>query len=294
MAGQVTPDHIMMVGLGFWGSKTLLSACELGVFTELAAGPQDLETLRQRFGLHERSAADFFDALVALRILQRSNGKYANSPEADAFLDRNKPSYIGGFLEMANARLYPFWGSLTEGLQTGRPQNEAKHGVDFFGELYADKARLRQFMRAMTSISAGSAMAIAQKFPWDKHQTFMDIGAAEGGLPVQVALQNQHLTGGGFDLPVVQPIFEEFVAAAGLSDRLRFYAGNFFEDPLPSADVLLMGHIIHDWDLQQKRLLLKKAFDTLPKGGSLIVYDTIIDDDRSQNVMGLLMSLNML
>jgi precorrin-6B methylase 2 len=294
LAEAITPEKIMTFGTGFWASKTLLSAVELGLFSELATGAADADTLRERLGLHERSARDFFDALVALGMLERQDGRYSNTPETDLFLDRAKPSYIGGILEMANARLYAFWGTLTEGLRTGRPQNEAKTGGDFFGELYSDPARLKQFLHAMTGLSMGSAIAIAQKFPWNKHKTFIDIGAAEGGVPVQIALAHDHLTGGGFDLPVVQPIFEEYVASFNLSDRLRFYPGDFFADPLPQADVFVMGHILHDWNLEEKKLLLSKAFDALPKGGALIIHEAIIDDERKQNAFGLLMSLNML
>lgn len=294
MAEQVTPEKIMGFGFAFWGSKTLLSAVELGVFSELAKGPADAATLTERFRLHERSARDFLDTLVALGMLERQDGQYSNTPETDLFLDRAKPSYIGGMLEMANARLYPFWASLTEGLRTGQPQNEVKTGGEFFPELYSDQARLRQFMHAMTGISMGSAIAIAQKFAWQKYQTFIDIGTAEGGLPVQVALAQDHLTGGGFDLPVVQPIFEEYVASFNLSDRLRFYPGDFFADAMPEADVLVMGHILHDWSLEEKKSLLAKAYEALPKGGALIVHEAIIDDERRQNAFGLLMSLNML
>ncbi len=124
-----TPDSIMQLGLGFWGSKTLLSAVELGLFTELAKEHSlDAETLSERLMLHPRSARDFLDALVALGMLERDGDRYANTTEAALFLDRAKPSYVGGILEMANARLYPFWGSLTEALRTGQPQNEAKGG----------------------------------------------------------------------------------------------------------------------------------------------------------------------
>ena len=294
MVEPITPEKIMQLGTGFWASKTLLSATELGLFTELAKGPADAETLRGRLGLHERSAHDFFDALVALGMLERKDSRYSNTPETDLFLDRAKPSYMGGILEMASARLYAFWGHLTEGLRTGQPQNEAKTGGDFFGALYADPARLRQFLHAMTGLSMGSAIAIAQKFRWDKYQTFIDIGAAEGGVPVQIALAHDHLTGGGFDLPIVQPIFEDYLASFGLSDRLRFYPGDFFADPLPQADVFIMGHILHDWNLEEKKALLSKAFNTLPKGGALIIHEAIIDDERRENTFGLLMSLNML
>src|SRR3954453_18003671 len=197
-AAQVTPDAILQLGFGFWGSKALLSAVELGVFSELAeAGALDGEALRERLGLSPRSATDFFDALVALGMLERADGRYANTPATELFLDRAKPSYIGGLLEMANDRLYGFWGSLTEGLQTGAPQNEGKEGGDFFEALYSDPARLAQFARAMSSVSAGAGHAIAAKFPWAGHESVVDVGCAEGAVPVQVALAHDHITGGG-------------------------------------------------------------------------------------------------
>lgn len=294
MSANVSPEAILSLGLGFWGSKTLLSAIELGVFTELTQGAADADTLAARLHLHPRSARDFLDALVALGMLDRKGSQYSNTLATDLFLDRSKPSYVGGILEMANARLYGFWGSLTEALKTGKPQNEAKHGGDLFAALYSDPSRLRGFLKAMTGISLGAGQVIAQKFPWDRYRTFVDIGTAEGAVPVAVAQAHAHLTGGGYDLAPVQPHFDAFVKAHGLSDRLRFYPGDFFKDALPKVDVLVMGHILHDWDLQQKQTLLAKAYDALPDGGALIVYESIIDDDRRQNAFGLLMSLNML
>jgi hypothetical protein len=288
------PDRIMQTGLAYWTSKTLLSAVELGLFTELARGPLDGETLRTRLGLHPRGSSDFFDALVALGFLDRRDGKYANAEEADLYLDSAKPSYCGGFLEMSSARLFGFWASLTEALRTGQPQNEAKSGGDFFAALYRDPVRLRSFAHAMTSISLGSAQAIARQFPWSQFQTMADIGTAEGCLPVQVAQAHPHLRGIGLDLPPLGPIFDEYVHLSGCQDRLRFMGADFFHDPLPSVDVIVMGHILHDWSLDEKRQLVASAYAALPADGALIVYDTIIDNDRRENAVGLLMSLNML
>jgi hypothetical protein len=290
----VIPDQIIRLGFGFWGSKTLLSAVELGLFTELAKGPLDAQTLTKRLQLHSRSARDFFDALVALGMLKRTGTRYANTPETGKYLDRTKPTYVGGMLEMSKARLYHFWGSLTEGLRTGKPQNEAKTGDDFFGTLYADTRRLEGFLKAMTGLSIGSAQVIARKFPWKKYHTFADIGCAQGGVAVELALAHKHLTGLGMDLPVVQPVFEAYVTAKGLDKRVRFHAGDFFKDPLPDTDVLIMGHILHDWNLDEKMMLLRKAYDALPANGALIVHEALIDDARKQNAFGLLMSLNML
>ncbi len=294
MNQPTSPEKIMQLGMAFWGSKTLLSAVELEVFTVLAKSPLGADSLQQQLGLHPRSARDFFDALVALGMLDRQDGQYSNTPDTDQFLDKAKPSYIGGFLEMSNARLYRFWGSLTEGLKTGQPQNETKEGGNFFETLYSDPGRLKSFMQSMTGLSMGTSMAIAKKFPWKDYQTYIDIGSAQGGLVVHVGEAHSHLTGGGFDLPPTGPIFEEYVASFGLSDRFAFMPGNFFQDSLPKAEVLSMGHILHDWDLEQKKMLLKKAYDALPQDGALIVFEALIDDDRRENTFGLLMSLNML
>jgi SAM-dependent methyltransferase len=290
----VSPDAIMQLGLGFWGSKTLLSAIELGLFTELADGPLEAEEIGGRLGLHARSRRDFLDALVALGMLDRDGGRYGNSPATDVFLDRRKPSYVGGMLEMANARLYPFWGRLTEALQTGRPQNEARTGGDFFAEIYAEPERLRQFLSGMTGISMGASVAIARSFPFDRYESVLDVGCAEGGLLVQIALAHPHLSGVGLDLPAAEEAFAQYVASFRLGDRLRFEGGDFFRHPLPRADVITLGHILHDWNLEEKRQLLAAAYEALPDGGAVVVYDSIIDDDRRENAFGLLMSLNML
>jgi hypothetical protein len=288
-------DGIMELGLAFWGAKTLLSAVELGVFTELAKNPMDGQALSERLGLHPRSSRDFLDALVALAMLRRNGQTYSNMPDADYFLDRAKPSYIGGLLEMANARLYPFWGSLTEALETGKPQNESKAGVpNPFEALYGDPRRLRGFLQAMTGLSMNSAKAIAENFPWNHYKTFADIGGAQGGVAVEIALAHPHVTGVVFDLPVVEPLFDEYVRSFDLANRIRFVPGNFFADALPSADAIIMGHILHDWNLEEKRKLISKAHNAIPAGGAFLAFDTVIDDERRLNAFGLLMSLNML
>lgn len=294
MTVRPSPEKLLALGLSFWNAKTLLSAVELGVFDALAEGPADISTLMSKLGLHARSVRDFLDALVAMKMLEREDGAYSNTADTDLFLVRGRPSYVGGLLEMANARLYASWGNLTEALKTGQRQSENKEEGDLFAALYADPERLRGFLAAMSGVSAGAAHAIAEKFPWRDYKTFVDVGAAQGMVPVTIARTHPHLSGGGFDLPAVGPIFEEFVASNGLSDRLRFYAGDFFADALPKADVIVMGHILHDWDLAQKRALLKKAHEALNDGGALIVYEALIDDERRENAFGLLMSLNML
>src|SRR5262249_38290947 len=168
--------------------------------------------------LHQSTIAHSLRASIATKILRRApihrdQGQYANTPATDLYLDRAKPSYMGGMLEMMSARLFRFWADLTEGLKTGQPQNEAKHGGDLFDTLYSQPKRLEQFLSAMTGLSLGIAHALAHKFPWSQYQSFVDIGVAQGGLPVVLAQSHKHLTGIGADLAVVGPIFHKYVAS---------------------------------------------------------------------------------
>ncbi|BCK71624.1 methyltransferase/methylase [Streptomyces libani subsp. rufus] len=291
-----TPDRLLELGMGFQASKALLSAIELGVFTELAKGPADGPALRERLGLHPRAAADFFDTLVALGLLRRADGVYRNADDADAFLDRDKPAYahLGGLLEMANSRLYGIYHHLTDTLRTGLPHDESSASeLDTYDALYADPARLKQFLASMTGVSHTANRAIARQVSWRDHRTVADMGTAQGDLAVQVLLANPHLTGIGFDLPAAGPVFEEYARAHGLNERLTFAGGDFFTDDFPRADIFTFGHILHNWDLEKKKLLLKKAWQALPTGGAVVVYDSLIDDDRSENAFALLMSLTM-
>ena len=295
MATQLNPKGLFDVAFSFMASRTVLSAVELGVFGVLGQAPMPLDALSAKLKLHPRSARDFLDALVALKFLTRDDqGLYANTPETAAFLDPAKPEYVGGMIEMASRRLYGFWDRLPTALRTGELQNEVKDGLDLFDELYKDPDRLEVFLGGMSAISTGPARALAARFPWTDYKTFADVGCAQGVMPVTLASAHPHLRGIGYDLAAVRPVFERFVTKHGLSQRVTFQAGSFFTDPLPDVDVLIMGHILHDWNLEQKNFLIAAAYKALKPGGVFIAYDAMIDDARRENVEGLMMSLNML
>jgi hypothetical protein len=288
-----SPDHILKLGYAYREAKVLLSAVELGVFTALAERPLNLDTLINRIRIDQRGARDFFDALVALGLLIRGEtGLYACTPETALYLDRQKSTYLGSDLEF-NTQLYARWNLLTRALKTGKPQNSVATKGNY-PALYTDPVALEIFAKAMTAATLSVAKAIAVKFPWLGYRTMIDIGSAEGCLPVQIARQHAHMAGGGFDLPPVGPVFDKYVEDHGLSGRLRFHPGDFFRDPLPAADVMVMGRVLHNWDLATKKTLLKKVYDTLPAMGAVIVYERLIDDERQVNAAGLLSSLNML
>lgn len=296
---QLDPSHIMQTATAFWTSKVLLTAVEFDLFTVLDNGAMTAEQLGNKLGLHPRGTYDFFDALLAAGFLERegdgAHGQYKNTPNTHAFLNKNSPMYIGGLPEMLNTRLFGFWNNLGDALKTGKPQNEVKHnGKSMFEELYADKARLGQFLDAMTGFQAANFQQLAEKFHFENYQTLSDIGGALGLLSRIIAYQHPHLTFNSFDLPPVAPLAQQHVDEADLSDRITIIAGDFFVDDFPAADVITMGNILHDWNLEKKKLLIKKAYDALPDGGAFIAIENLIDDARRTNLFGMLMSLNML
>lgn len=298
-ATPIDPSSILQTAFAFWSSKVLLTAVEFGVFTRLADRRLTGAELGAELGLHPRGISDFFDALVAMKFLDRDgdgpSAKYSNTPAGALYLDRNSPRYVGGILEMLNARLFKFWHDLPDALRTGRPQNEIKHGQKgMFEELYEDLPRLEQFMGAMTGLSRLNFEAFAAKFDFSRFKTLCDVGGATGLLSTEVAKRHPHLKCTSFDLPPVEPIALRHIAAVGLSDRVGTAAGDFFKDPLPKADIITMGMILHDWNLEKKMHLIRAAYDALPPGGALVAIEALIDDARRENVFGLLMSLNML
>jgi len=299
MSAPLDPGPIIQTAAAFWPAKILLTAVELGVFTALGEGAMTASQLGERLKLHPRGTYDFFDTLVALKFLNREGdgpeGRYRNTPETAAFLDKNKPTYLGGMLEMLNRRLFGFWNNLGTALKTGQPQNEIKTaGKSLFDELYKDEAALGEFLAAMSGFQAGNFAMLAEKFDFSKYKTVSDIGGALALLSRLVAARHKHLTFNSFDLPPVAPHAQKQVDAAGMGQRIKIVKGDFFADPLPKADVITMGNILHDWNLEKKKILIKKAYAALPEGGAFIAIENVIDDARRENVFGLMMSLNML
>ena len=298
---HLSPADIMQVGMGFWPSKVLLTAVNERLFTHLAKQPLSLPEIKKLFGWNctNRHASDFLDTLFALKFLNRNgigdNAIYSNTPETDFFLDRNKQTYMGGILEMANNRLFRFWADLDTGLKTGLAQNEMKQGGEnLFDAIYKSPELLREFINAMSGISLANFTTFATRFDFSKYKSLCDIGGAGGMLSIQVAKHNPQITCTSFDLPPVEPIAKEIIQSFNLSDKIKTATGDFFKDPFPKADIITMGMILHDWGEEKKYQLIKKAYDVLPDGGAFVAIENIIDSQRSQNVFGLTMSLNML
>src|SRR6185369_10779654 len=201
-------------------------SAKLGLFDALAGGPLTGEELRAKLGLHPRAIPDFPDALVALGLLARDGdgpgARYANTPETGHFLVRGSDASM-------------------------------------FEELYREPARLEQFISAMSGISRPNFVRLAEQFDFDRYGTLCDVGGAAADLSCAVAARHPKIRCTSFDLPVVEPIARAAIARRGLADRVTTAAGDFFRDPLPRADVVTMGMILHDWNLEKKMALIRAA-----------------------------------
>ncbi|MEX0350565.1 MAG: methyltransferase [Paracoccaceae bacterium] len=296
---EPTPERIMSVASGYGVSKALLTATSLGLFGRLAKGAMSLEDIIAEYGLRQRPAMDVLDLLVSVGLLDRKGdgqgALYQNTPETAEFLDPAKPRYVGGIIELWENRNFGFWAGLTNACQTGEPQSESgKTGEGFFESLYADPARLEAFMDAMTGSSRFLFERLSTRFPFDRYKTVADVGGADGLLSRLLAASHNHLSLVTLDLPAVTAIAQKRIEEEGLSDRISAVSGDFFTDPLPKADIITMGMILHDWDLEKKKLLVRKAYEALEPSGALMVIESLIDDARRENTFGLFLSLNML
>lgn len=301
-ATQPSPATILQIGTGFWASKVLLTAVNFQLFTHLSKQPhQSAKDIKSLLVLKctDRNIFDFLDTLTGLGFLKRDGlletAKYSNTLDTNTFLDKAKPSYIGGILEMQNDRGWEIWANLEEGLKTGLIQNEAKGGgKPLFEILYDNPKLLKNFVDGMTGVQMGNFMALAQKFDFSKYNTLVDAGGSAGVLSVMVAKHNAHMNCTTFDLPALEGMANETIQKFQISDRVKVASGDFFENGIPNADIVTMGNVLHDWDEETKIKLMQKAYDALPIGGAFIAIENVIDNERTKNVFGMMMSLNML
>lgn len=288
-----TLDDINRLGIAFTMAKVVMSAVELNLFTELAAHPATQQQLIERIGLHPRAARDFLTALVCAGLLRRDGDTYHNSAAADRYLDRAKPTYGGAFLERANRMMYPAWSNLAGLVRTGEPQLAGREDqVAAFERMMRDPDHLRNFLRMMDAVSGPLAPELAARYDWSGHRSVLDVGGARGNLLAQVLKAHPHLTGAVFDLPPIESMFDEHMASFGLQDRVRFVAGDAFVDELPHSDVVVTGHVLHDWAPRERAELVRRMAEAVNPGGALLIYDQLLEEEPA-DPWNTLISLNM-
>ncbi|MFC5723496.1 methyltransferase [Streptomyces gamaensis] len=289
--GEVTAGPLLQMAAEFYKWRTVLFAVELDLFTGLLDEALGREEIRDRFGISERAVGDFLDALVAVGLLEReAGGAYRSAPLAARFLDSGQPAYLGRFLEQADER----WGRLGEGLISGEPQNGARAGAGMFVRQHRSTREWRAYYGGMDALNGPSGAALVDAFDWGSVKRVTDAGGARGNLLARLVRAHPHLEATVFDLPAVRGVFDEHMAERELTGRVAFRGGDFFRDPLPESDVVVFGHVLHDWGVEERKRLARRAFEALSPGGYALVYDTMIDEGRRAAANPLLISLNMM
>lgn len=283
---------------GYAATQILLCSDELGVFEALRENGRDLADLASRLQLPEPSLERLLIAASALGLLLREGDTFSLTPLAQAHLLRG-PGYAGGMFHHVKHHLYPLWHHLDDAIRENRAQWSKLPGGDArpFESMYRDPRSLAGFMEAMFShTSAGTRALLEQNgFDFGRFRHVLDLGGASGGFLIPVLQQFPALQATIFDLPPVEPIARANAERFGLADRLGFLAGDFFRDPLPTgADLIVLGHILHDWNRQDGTLLLRKIVEALPSGGAIFVNEFFLNESKDGPVMPACLNLTML
>ncbi|WP_083913989.1 methyltransferase [Nocardia concava] len=287
-----SPAHILGVVSGARRAQVVLAAAELDLFTVLADRDLAAAEIGAAIGLHPEWTRDFLDAVASSGLIIADGGRYSNSPDAHRYLVRGRPEYLGGFLRFLDKTLHPAWTGLAASVKSGKPVNSDAAEGDPYGVLFTDPDDRRGFFDAMDVLNAPIGAALA-RLDWSQRGTFADIGGARGNIAASLVRAHPHLRATVFDLPEVESEFDSHIGELGLKDRIEFRPGDFFTDPLPSAEVLIFGHVLHNWPVARRRQLIEAAYAALPDGGTIAIYDPVIDPARP-SPSALLASLNML
>jgi hypothetical protein len=293
IAPLTDPFDIMLVGWSFLRSRLLIAAIELELFDTLESGPADQEKLQADLGLHPRGTRDFLDALTSLGLLERTADGYRNTPAASRYLVSTNPAYVGTFVRMTTAFMGRSSDDFAQTLRNGQAHGQDEKGEVPFAAIFRNPETLRGFLNGMDSLSGAVAPGVAEALDWSVHSSFADLGGARGNLASLLAQAHPHLSGVVLDRPTTEPFFNDLMADRGTSDRVRYQPGDFFVDDLPAVDVMVFGNVLHDFGPTQRAELIAKAARTIPAGGAVVVYDPMLDEERS-NQGNLLLSLSLL
>lgn len=289
-APPVDAQALTRLSSSYAQARILHSAVEVGLFELLSQGPLNVDEIRTRLDLHPRLLRDFLDAVAALGLIRKEGAQYAIDPEAARFLvPGGGPVYLGARIRTAAQRHYHTWGRLTDALRGGEPQ--AGVGGDAFATLYSNPEATRNFLIHMDANNGMVGPQLAEAVDWSAYKSFVDVGGARGNVASHLVRKHPHLAGGVFELPAVRPFFEEYMAELGLTGKVVFHGGDFFTAPMPAADVLVFGHVLHDWSESDRQQLLNRAYAALPPGGAVVVYDQMLDE-QAPDLRSLIGSLN--
>ncbi|KAA9166502.1 methyltransferase [Amycolatopsis acidicola] len=282
---------ILRLGTAYAAARILHSAVEIGLFEAVQDEPAGPAEICSALGLNPRLVRDFLDALVVFGLLDKDNGRYASSEVAKKFLVPGGSGYVGGRIRIGGELHYRTWLSLTDALRDGQPKADIEADAKAYERLYADPERTRVFLAHMEASNAIVAPQLDECLDWAKYESFVDVGGSRGQVAGILAQTHSHLHGAVFDFPLVRPYFDELMDRFGTTGRVTFHPGDFFTDPIPAADVYIIGHVLHDWPVPRRREIIKRVFEAARPGSLLVVYDQMLDE-HDPDLQSLLGSLN--
>jgi len=270
---RITVQRLNDMGFGYKQAGTLLAAIELGLFTKVAEGLTSPREAGPAMGIPVESADRLMMACAALDLLEKKEGRYENLPDVDRFLVRTRPTYFGDYLVYQCKSEYDLWKNLADLLKPPKGTYDA---------IAADPERARAFTTAGYEAAISSAHKLAKEFDFSRYSLWLDLGGGSGAFAIAAATRHPNLRAIVFDFPNIVAVAEEFIAKAGLTDRIKIHAGNFVTDPFPEgADLVSYITPLQSYEKQEVQFLLKKAFDALKPGGGIIVIDYMLYDDKT-------------
>lgn len=280
----------------FRRSKTMFAAVELNVFDALAAGPRTLVQLAESLGADADALERLLDACVGLGLLLRGDGRYENTPTAATYLTSTSDSRFTGYIRYSNSAMWRLWAHLEDAVREGSHRWKQAYGWDgpIFSHFFRTEEATRDFLMGMHGFGVITSPRVVEAFDLGRFQTFADLGGATGHLVISACQRYANLRGVVFDLPDVMPLAREIVGNSTVADRIELLAGDFFADPLPTADLFALGRILHDWSEEKIERLLARVYAALPAGGGLLIAEKMLAEDGSGPRWAQMQNLNML
>lgn len=290
------PEPVLDLIEAFRRSQTMFTAVDLGLFTRLGQGPKSLAELQAETAAHPDALERLLDSCVCLGLLEKSAGRYANTPVAAAYLDHASDRALTGYIEYSQRALWPIWAKLGDAVKEGTHRWEqvfqGKGGL--FSHYYRTEEDKRRFQMGMHAFGLISSPQCVRAFDLAGFRHLVDLGGATGHLALAACQAYPTLRATVVDLEEVLALTREIRAQSSVADRVQITAGDFFTDPLPPADLYALGRILHDWSREKIDRLLARIYAALPSGGGLLVAEKLLNEDGLGPRWALMQSLNML
>lgn len=295
---SIVPDPAVVLDLieAFRRSKTMFAAVTMGVFDALLDSPQDLPTLARRLDSSLDGMERLLDACIGLGLLSKTAGVYSNLPVASTYLTTSSPRRLTGYISYSNTVMWKLWAHLEDAVREGSHRWPQAFGWDgpIFSHFFKTEGAKREFLMGMHGYGTISSPHVVAAFDLTPYRHLLDLGGATGHLACAACAKYPHLRATVFDLPDAIPLAQEIIGQTAVADRVDTLGGDFFHDPIPQADLIAVGRILHDWSVDKVEQLLGRIFDALPPGGGLLIAEKLLSDDKTGPRWAQLQNLNML